>query len=235
MDNLQAAKLFYWFSNSGGGGSVTCAGDGQTFNGTDQLLYVVDNGALNIASASGFYSLCGWAKASLKANSYLFGKSVHGGTNGECCILQNAGKVIQLQFVTSTGERLFTSGIDGDVDTDLHHFAAIIDLTNSLVYIFVDGSLLNAGGTSFTGEFASLGNQFKFVIGAENNSIGTGYEDYANSTMKDIRVYHKDISANLTEIMAGESVGDEVAWWCLSNGNFTDISGNGFNLTSSGI
>ena len=101
---------------------------------------------------------------------------------------------------------LFSTTIDGNSDTDWHLFTAHIDISGLKVYVYVDGDLKNPGGTAFTGTFPAMADAYEFVIGAANNSGGTGFDEYADTQIRDVRVYHKDVTsaANLALLQDGK-------------------------------
>ena len=54
-------------------------------------------------------------------------------------------------------------------------------------------------------------------MAARHASGGGGVQNYASTQIRDVRIYHKDVTsaANLASLQKGEALGDEVAWWCL--------------------
>ncbi len=60
---------------------------------------------------------------------------------------------------------LLNTGIDGDSTTIMHHYAIRIDITNSRYYLYVDGIIVNSGGTAFTGTFGIPPKVFISVAG----------------------------------------------------------------------
>ena len=214
----------------GGGETTSCSGAGQTFNGTDQYAYVADNGVLDINKASTDFCVCGFAKANASGvNEQYFGKLVNNSAVGRYGFYASSDNVVNLVLQSSGGTVLVSAGIDGDTDTDFHHFLLRVDITNSKIYIYTDGVLKNAGGTAYTGTFATLSNSYKFYLGCCNNKSPIGDPTWlADTQIKDVRVYHKDVTSKLTQLQAGQGLGGEVAWWCLPT--LTDLAGS-YDLT----
>ena len=218
-------------------GGEVFPGRANAFDGVDQAAYVADNGALDVNQASTDFVLSGWGKASASGNiEVLFGKILNTVVDGEYGFLKQASNVVNFVFATSTGEVLIATSIDGDSDIDWHLFTARIDITNSRVYVYVDSVLQNAGGTAFTGTFATLADISEFNL-AVGNLAGGGNTYYADTQIRDVRIYHKDITsaANLTSLQKGEALGDEVAWWFCEGNSTTRVDnsgGNGYHLTA---
>lgn len=218
------------FMNQGGGG---CSGAGQSFNGTDQYAYVADNGALDIKTAvdvgaTDFCISCKINSGDIGSTSKVLGKLVHGNKNGMYGFLQLADGSLRAYYSTSIEDNNINDNIMQLVNIE-YHCLLRIDLTNSKAYYYIDGVLQNAGGQSFAGTFDNLGNAYEFIIGAENNADGSLFYYTFEGIIKDVRIYHKNVVPDLTELMAGEKLGDEVAWWCLPG--LEDISDNSYDLT----
>jgi len=213
-------------------------GRALAFDGVDQYASVADNGALDVNQASTDFVLSGWAKANADGNEeYLFGKYSTAILDGRYGFYKSSGNIVYFSITTSTGNIAIATPIDGDGNTDIHLFTARIDLTNSKIYVYTDGILENTGGTSFTGTIATLANDFEFYIGAGSNATGSLPLRFADTQIRDVRIYHKDVTSadNLASLQKGEALGDEVAWWFCEGNSTTrvdDSSGNNYHLTA---
>jgi len=205
-----------------------CTGNGLSFDGFTQYAYVADNGALDVNQASTDFCLSGFAKLdNLTSSGYLFGKGGVSGLDGRFGYYQSTG-TIQFIAESSGGAVTVNDNITAAADT-WYHVAAHIDISGSKIYFYINGELQNAGGSAFTGTFGTLANAYELVIGAGNASGGGSFTYYSESQVKDVRIYHKDVTSKLADLQAGKGLGGEVAWWCLST--LTDLSGNGYDLT----
>ena len=205
-----------------------CDGLGQDFNGIDQDAHVADNGALDVNQATTDFCFGGWIKIGddITTAQRCIGKGNSILTNGRYSISINNSR-LRTVLQTSDGTVGVDSGIIS-INTEYHAFVRL-DLTGKKIYFYIDGVLQNRGGTAFTGVPASLGSSYKYYLGAGNDG-GTGNPArWAECQLRDQRVYHKDVTANQAELMAGEKLGDEVAWWCLPD--LEDISDNSYDLT----
>jgi hypothetical protein len=205
------------------------------------ILYAYDNGtdaivkSVYLTEVTQDFVLSGWIKtgSDISTTKYVFGKSANSIINGRYGFYVAGGSLV-FGYNTSTGFASIIDSIVLAVNTE-YHVSVRIDLVESKAYFYIDGVIQNAGGTSFTGEFANMADIYKFYIGA-GNLTGSGdpvlqYE----CEVRDVRVYHKDVTAQLDDLMAGEQLGDEVAWW-FCEGTDTlevhDASGNGYHMTA---
>ena len=221
-------------NNSTQSSAQTYTGTGQETNGIDQYLYVQDNGDLDIAEAATDFCYGGYITtgSSIVNARHIFGKGMIGTVSGLYTFLTFSSR-IRAQIYTSTGvTTIFSEPVSTNTE---YHLLMRVDKANSRIYFYVDGVLQNAGGTAFTGTFSSMANAFDFCVAARNDSFGAGHANFFGGTFRDVRVYNKDVSGDIDTWMAGDEIGDEVAWWCLSDGDFTDLTGNGYDLTSVNI
>jgi hypothetical protein len=213
-------------------------GRALAFDGVDQYAYVADNGALDVNQAStDFVFSTNMKVIAGGAVHYLCGKLPAVSLNGRYGFYRDASNRVFGLIQTSTGTTTQEMGVDADTDTDWYNYAIHIDLSGSKVYFYLDGTLVNAGGTAFTGTFATMADAFDFVIGAGNDASGAGFANYSTSQQRDARIYHKDITsaANLTSLQKGEALGDEVAWWWCEGTDTLEVhdaSGNDYHLTA---
>lgn len=225
------------FANQGGGGLITCSGAGQSFNGIDEYAYVADNGALDIKTAvdAGATDFCMSCKIKTSDNitsaQEIIGKDTTSNVVGRYSFY--IYNTILFCFVKTSdgvvgGGNGITDNITLAINTE-YHILCRIDITNSKVYFYIDGVLQNTGGTSYTGTFATMANAYEFNIAVANGVGGASNISYLKGTVKDARIYHKNVVPDLTALMAGEKLGDEVAWWCLPT--LADISANSYDLT----
>jgi len=229
-NNRDLAIYMAYFASTGGGGS--CSGSGQTFNGTDEYLYYADNGALDINQATTDFCLSAKLTTGddITTMQRAIGKLVPVATNGSYGFTVIVG-VLRAYVFTSDGQFLVNDNITAATGTE-YHLLLHIDITNSNIYYYIDGVLQNAGGTAFTGTFGTMANDYQFRVGcATDNSPLGDPANFFGGAAKDVRVYHKDVSGDLTKLQNGEILGDEKVWYCLSNYNYNDLSGNGRTLT----
>lgn len=204
-----------------------------SYNGTSQYSFVADNGDLDIVEGTTDFSYCGWMKtgSDITTSQYCFGKLVAGQLNGRYGVYISAGAISTL---TQNQAGLFS--IDDNIVLAIntwYHVAVRIDLSGLLMYLYIDGVLQNPGGEACAGVFLTTANEYEYYIACGNDGAGSTQASLANIQARDVRVYHKDISSDLTAIMNGASIAGEVAWWKLGTFGETDEVGN-HNLTSVG-
>jgi len=215
---------------SGAGGEVF-PGRALAFDGVDQSAKVLDLGDLDVIEASTDFCVSAIFKANTNSSEkYIAGKGTTVSVVGKYGWYINANNLVRFVLQTSTGLADISTTIDGDADTDFHVFTSRIDLAGAKIYVYVDGVLINAGGTAFTGTIAAVSDSYGFVIGGSNAT-------YVETEVRDVRIYHKDVTsaANLASLQKGEQLGDEVAWWfCEGTDLFEvlDASGNEYHLTA---
>jgi len=208
---------------------------GQTikFNGINQYAHVLDNGALDIVEASSVFYYGGWVNIPESSSG------------NHTCIAKTDGSDVMTAGNYSTylgGDVLYSFTMPanhysqckfGYIPTisGWHHLATKIDITNAKLWVYLDG--VKGEGNTLDGGFSNISNIYPFILGGSTNSDGSGAINFAEIEMKDIRIYRKDVTANLTDWMNGDILNDEIAMWkCdeLVSGELPDNAG-GFNLT----
>jgi hypothetical protein len=202
--------------NSGGGGDGA-TGVGQTFNGLDQYAYVTDNGDLDIVETTEYFSLsCKISIDDLVGNERAVGK-ISGSANSQYGIMNITDKISGYFRLEDANKTInFTASINTE-----YHLLLVINKISVESNYYVDGELI--GTLPSDGSFENLANDIQFIIGAANDG------KFFTGTIKDVRIYHKNVVTDLTDLMAGKKLGDEIAWWDLPDLN--DKSGNGYDLT----
>jgi hypothetical protein len=213
-----------------------CSGNGQSFNGIDQYLYVADNGDLDIKESITDFCFSGFIKLSnVSSLKYIMGKNVYRNNNYSRYGFFTLNNKIVFRIETLLDSSIIINTIN-NVNNDVeYHVLSRIDLINKKIYLYLDGILQNDGGTIFNGTFTNMDNIYEFYIGAGNTEDGLGVTYFSNCQVKDVRIYHKDITNKINDLLNNKKTGDEIAYWCLSNGNFNDLSGNGYHLSSVNI
>ena len=218
-------------------GGEVFPGRALAFDGLDQCAYVADNGALDVNQASTDFCISGKIKtgSDITTLQHLFGKGSATSISGKYGFFISVGNLYFFRQ-TSDGYASYIDNITLAVNTE-YHLTARIDLSGSKVYLYIDNVLQNAGGTAYVGAFATLSNVYEFVLGAQNGVIGSGYQDYADITIRDVRIYHKDVTsaANLASLQKGEALGDEVAWWFCEGTDLLEVhdsGGTGYHMTA---
>ena len=212
-------------------GEVMANGAGQTFNGIDEYAYVADNGDLDIAEAITDFCFGGYIKtgSDITTGAYVFGKSVAGSMIGRYGFIISSG-ILKCIIQPSEDSITIDDNISFAINTE-YHLLIRIDLTGKKIYFYIDNVLQNTGGLAFTGTFATMENKFEFILGGGNNSTGTTASLFFSGQLRDVRIYHKDVSSsvNQTAWMAGKKLGDEIAWWNLPT--LTGYDGTDYDLT----
>jgi len=210
----------------------TADGAGMTFNGVDQYAYVSDNGDLDMAAASTFFVFGGYITTGddISTAQYCIRKGNVGTTPGRYDFEIYNG-ILYLLFHPSGGVKIIADNITLATNTE-YHVVCKIDMQNSRAYYYIDNVLQNSGGTSFTGTFPNMADDHKFSLGAQLSSAGLPSLPFSGS-LRDVRVYHKDITDDIPKWMLNEKLNDEVAWWNLPE--YTGFCRTDYDLTSFGV
>ncbi|KKM16303.1 hypothetical protein LCGC14_1687220, partial [marine sediment metagenome] len=219
-------------------GGTTFPGRANAFDGLDQYAYIADNGALDVNQASTDFVLSGFIKtgSDITTAQFTFGKNIGASVDGRYGFSVDTN-VLNAIVESSGGPIVIPDNITLTTNTE-YHVVLRVDRSGKKIYYYIDSILQNAGGTSYTGTIGSLNNSYKFYMGCGNNVSPAGNPElYLEGQIRDVRVYHKDITsaANLAALQKGERLGDEVAWW-FCEGTDTlevfDASGNGYHMTA---
>lgn len=203
------------------------------YNGTSSYSAVADNGALDINQAATVFCFGGWVTtgSDITTNQYVFGKHINTGIIGRYGISVSAG-IVRFVGQSSGGTYIISDNITLATNTR-YYILTKIDLSNSKIYFYINNILQNAGGTSFIGTFSTLINAYEFYIGAANNAGGTGAELFFNGQLQNVRVYHKDVSGDIVDLMLGTVLGDEVLMVPNNDPSYAyDVSANAYHLES---
>ena len=223
------------FGKTGETSNVTnyIIGAGQVFNGIDEYAYISDNGALDINQASTDFCLSGIIKtgAVISTLQWIIGKNINSGPPGRYGFYINTG-ILRFFIETTTNSYVIQDNLVLAINTE-YYVLGRIDLTNSKIYFYIDGVLQNVGGTDFTGTISTLDNKFPFILGVGINTNGTTPYNYFGGTLRDVRIYHKDIIAQIADLMLNKKLGNEVAWWNLPT--LTGFDETSYDLTGVNI
>jgi hypothetical protein len=208
------------------------------YNGSNQYSYVADAGALNFDLAPSHFCLTGWVKAERNdigtVAQAIFGKDVAGSVDNKYAISFARTNAEVYASARINGGAIQEIIVDIDIDPAWHLFINHFDITNSLVYAWKDTTLINPGGTAFTPPLGSLPVGYRFYIGCGNIVSPLGNPgNYSKGAIRDVRIYHKDITTQIPQLMNGEALGGEVAWWPLGTSGPIDKMGT-FHLTNVG-
>lgn len=203
-----------------------------SYDGSTQLSYVADGGALDPVAASTDYCISCWAKITEDGGiigKYLVGKGIVG--NSSYGLFINASNEVYFYLNTTTNDYSISTGIDTDTDTDWHHYMMRVDLSGARIYVYTDGVLINPGGQAYLGTPETVGAAFEFCIGAGSDGAGTGFDRYCEGLVRDVRVWQANVTAQVVTIMNGTVTGTEIARWPLGASGDADEAGS-YDLTS---
>jgi len=208
-------------------GGIVCEGSGQDFDGINQYATIDDPlDELGIAGRIGnYYALSATVTLDvLQDRVYILGKDniTQGANSGFFVLNVDSGDSVYLYIVDDSNAKNISIFPKADLPPyprKFHFLMQYNDLTNNLS-CYVDGLLKDS---RTVGTYSA--NISEFQLGADR---GTRPFD---GQIKDVRIFHKDVVADLQKLIDGKEVGGEVAWWCLSNSNFNDITDNGYDLT----
>ena len=202
------------------------------YNGTTAYSIVADNGALDVNQATTDFCFGGFITTGSDIISPQFcgGKLIAGVVNGVYGFELASGDI--KLTVRSSSEWVSINAGAVTINTT-YHLLTRIDLAGNKIYFYINNILKNVGGTSYTGTFANLASVYEFYLGAGNVNGGNGATNYAECSWGDVRIYHKDVSGDITRLMAGEILGGEI--FMAPNNDHTgfsyDITANVRHLT----
>ncbi len=198
-------------------------------------LLVSDNGGLDIYTTDFTYAQWALHNSTVKT-SYptIAGKGISDGSPNGCYYwYQNiTNGFITLQVQTSTQTKTISTGID---------FTAVgwcflvftVDQTAKVIHVYVNGVEIGTG-TSFTGTFAHMGNQYKFILGKSQNTAASGYAFNINCFFGEGWLLNRLLTpTEMTTLYGRGHLVDTTslkAHWPLNDLNGNDVTGNGFTL-----
>ena len=140
-----------------------------------------DFGAEDSFTASGWIGLPSATSGPVTA---MFGKRADAGSGSAGWLLYQSLSVIT--FGVSDGANIATAGyVNSGQDTQLKHFALVVDRSSDTLYLYVDGELSNSASVSSVGSLANS----EGVRSSANSLTGDMGAD-------DLRVYDRALSAN---------------------------------------
>lgn len=252
--NADTATIAYWpfgengFSDVSGNGhdltstTVTESDAGYiTLNGTSQFLTTAS--ALDLSGETAVTFEC-WTRSTGKKSSYgiLFSTPAPAGTSTGSFVLYYTGR-LQSQFGMGSSWQIdYTDSQTAMDDSMWHHVAYVIDRSQTgenATRLYLDGvQMKNAGGQ--TGTVPTLLSGVFHIGGGSSYSSGnnffTGYID-------DVRISRGALTPD--QFLKYPSVGKAmraddgklpvVAYWPFGGKGGKDATGNGFDLTMSGV
>jgi len=252
-DTPSSDTIAYWpfgengFSDVSGNGhdlastTVTESDAGYiTLNGTSQFLTTAS--ALDLSGETAVTFEC-WTRSTGKNSSFgvLFSAPSPAGTKAGSFVLYYTGR-LQSQFGMGTGWQIdYTASTSAMDDGTWHHVAYVIDRTQTgenATKLYLDGVLMqNAGGQ--TGAVPALLDDVLYIGG------GAGYttSEYYTGYIDDVRISRGALTPDL--FLRYPSVGKAMradtnalpvlAYWPFGGKGGKDATGNGFDLTMSGV
>ena len=252
--NADTATIAYWpfgengFSDVSGNGhdltstTVTESDAGYiTLDGTSQFLTTAS--ALDLSGETAVTFEC-WTRSTGKKSGYgiLFSTPAPAGTSAGSFVMYYTGR-LQSQFGMGTGWQLdYTESQSAMDDSMWHHVAYVVDRSQTgenATRLYLDGvQMKNAGGQ--TGAVPTLLSGVFHIGGgsgyAKDNNFFTGYID-------DVRISRGALTPD--QFLKFPSVGKAmraddgklpvVAYWPFGGKGGKDATGNGFDLTMSGV
>lgn len=193
-------------------------GVGTKFNGSNQYAYVADNGALDINQATTDFCFGGYIKtgSDITTAQAVLGKAALQGVAGKYSIYINAG-AMRVELKSTSSPIDIADNITLAVNTE-YHVCVRVDLSGGKAYYYIDNVLQNAGGTSLTTDFPTMADSEKFSIGATDSP-----SNHFGGQLRDIRIYHTNVVADIPDIMNGELLGTEIAHFPCDDRNLTTV------------
>ena len=224
------------------------------FDGSGDYVTIQDpsDGSLDFGTSQNF-TVAVWAKVQNPTAYHSFlGKCGQDNTCPGYEFFMN-GSTIHFRMTWTGGPQYGTSTTTTyDIrDNNWHHLAAVVDRTNSKVYLYGDGKILNGSGGSISG-VGNVDNSNSFTIGTSGAGSWPGLIDevkvypYARTSVqiksdfasgKAGQSTTKGTSANLGSSSTSNTLSNGLlAYWKAdeASGNGTDSSGNNNTTTVSG-
>lgn len=165
-------------------------------------------------------------------NTYqgIAGKLIAGTVVGRYGINVSVTNEILASFQTTNG--VFSIDSPTVVDGLWHHNALVIDRLTSKAYLYIDGILVNTGGTSFTGTFPEVSTDYKFRLGSFNKLDGVG-SYICGCGYSDLVFYKKALTqSEITQLAGGTIVDGYYSYWPLNYNKewLYDVSSHGCHI-----
>jgi hypothetical protein len=208
--------------------------DYSLFSGS-QYLYAEHDGDLNPRSRPGNYWMMTSKFKVLEAvdgmTIYMVsGIPVSGGNFEGGCYVNPDPAFSYATAINILNNNHLLSGNQLSIGVDCTYSVLVDDLSGEMYGYFNTVPMFPFSSSPIEAQDEDESNGNYFIGGSP---LITGYE-YFKGIIKDIRIFHTNEVSNLSNIIAGEELGTEVAWWNLEEG-LTDKSGNGYDLTPVGF
>ncbi len=209
---------------------VAQPGRAMQYNGVDQYSFIHKPGLDVIDTPTGEF----WLTANIKTPDTLGPLKLILGKNVVAVPVGRYGiYLVNDTFYTILiydGGSIYVASQQVSANT-WYNVAMRADLNTNTLSLYLDGVLQGSG--AIAGPLATVDRNYEFLFGAGSSSTGNNYAYYSDVALHDIRIYHKDIEANLPQIINHQTtrLGDEVAWWFMecTGDALIDSSGNNWH------
>ena len=205
-------------------------GTGITFDGTDDVVRIVESTSTDLGATTDSYTVSGWFKTStdFSATAAIFEKACGGTTHPFRLVLNNTE---QATFAIREGGNTVTSVGTASLNNNVWHFiTGVRDVPTDTIYLYVDGVLVDSDSDTTT---ATTANNCDISIG--NGDGGTYDSSDFNGNIDETRIYNRAFTPREIEGLYNWAPGPVGYWKLDENTGLTayDTSGNGNSGTLS--
>lgn len=181
--------------SSGAGNTGTVKGSGTdpvagkygkagSFNGTTDYVTVADSDNLDFGTST--FTISAWTKSTSADYQVIISKGLNSNSSNTFLLVISGGKFRFGKCPTCSAFSATTTVNDGN-----WHFATVTVESTGITKLYSDGNYENSA--TLTQNVTSV---YPVIIGSLQNSGGTGYENYFNGQIDNLRVYNKARSAD---------------------------------------
>jgi len=206
------------------------------------VIGVADNGAFDIA-VTGEITLCAWVRisdAAASAPTYILGKLIAANVSGRYGIQYSTTTKFGVNCY-HTGSAAIWADNTYSINTWYHIIMTVKD--NDKIHFYIN-NVEQGTGAAVLG-FSALANEYEFMIGAGNNSDGSGTNrPFTGGYVYDVRIFNRVITpAERAAILLGTIIGNEIGFYPLHDyfnemeageQRWFDVSGNNRHLSTQG-